>query len=40
VVRERIWLWCGAVLFTLSALVLLWSWYQRYHVIAAPGVLT
>lgn len=35
--RERIWLWCGAMLFALCTALLLWSWYQRYRVIAAPG---
>jgi hypothetical protein len=37
--RERVWLWSGSVLFALSTALLLWAWYQRYRVLTLPGVI-
>ncbi len=39
VFTERLWLWVGLGVGTASILVLLWSYQQRYHVIALPGLL-
>lgn len=36
---ERLWFWIGTSVFVLTAMVLAWSYYQRYQVSAVPGVL-
>jgi hypothetical protein len=37
---ERAWLWLGLAIFALATLVLLWSFFERYHVKIIPGVLS
>ena len=34
---ERVWFWTGTSVFVAVVLVLAWSYYQRYHVVVAPG---
>jgi hypothetical protein len=35
----RLWFWLGAVVFGSALIVLIWAFYERYHVVNIPGVL-